>query len=70
GPTLARLAADFGARRAEPLYCSVDPKRHRRTSDPICWDLGYLGTYSSDRQATLDALLLEPARRMPDRRFV
>ncbi|RWH84544.1 MAG: glycosyltransferase [Mesorhizobium sp.] len=70
GPTLARLAADFGARRAEPLYCSVDPERHRRTADPICWDLGYLGTYSSDRQATLDALLLEPARRMPDRRFV
>ncbi|TIN16611.1 MAG: glycosyltransferase, partial [Mesorhizobium sp.] len=56
--------------RAEPLYCSVDPERHHRTGDPIHWDFGYLGTYSADRQATLNALLLEPARRMPDRRFV
>ncbi|MER8404371.1 MULTISPECIES: glycosyltransferase [unclassified Mesorhizobium] len=70
GPTLARLTAEFGARRAEPLYCSVDPERHHGTGDPIRWDLGYLGTYSPDRQATLEALLFEPARRMPERRFV
>ncbi|MBZ9996845.1 MULTISPECIES: glycosyltransferase [unclassified Mesorhizobium] len=70
GPMLVDLTQTFGARRAEPLYCSVDPERHHRTADPIRWDLGYLGTYSADRQATLDALLLEPARRMPDRRFV
>ncbi|RWQ21896.1 glycosyltransferase [Mesorhizobium sp.] len=70
GPMLGRLVEEFGARRAEPLYCSVDPERHHRTNDPIRWDLGYLGTYSADRQATLNALLLEPARHMPDRRFV
>jgi spore maturation protein CgeB len=70
GPTLRHLAKDFGARRAEPLYCSVDPERHHRTGDPIRWDLGYLGTYSTDRQTSLNALLIEPARRMPDRRFV
>ena len=27
------------------------------------WDLGYLGTYSDDRQPPLDALMLEPARK-------
>jgi spore maturation protein CgeB len=70
GPTLDRLMEEFGARRAEPLYCSVDPQRHHRIAGPVRWDMGYLGTYSSDRQDTLDALLLEPARRMPDRRFV
>jgi spore maturation protein CgeB len=37
---------------------------------PPRWDLGYLGTYSPDRQPTLEALLLEPARRLPERRFV
>ncbi|MER8752370.1 glycosyltransferase [Mesorhizobium sp. M1050] len=70
GPTLARLVTDFGARRAEPLHCSVDPARHHRTGNAVDWDLGYLGTYSSDRQMALEALLLEPARQMPDKRFV
>jgi spore maturation protein CgeB len=37
---------------------------------PTRWDLGYLGTYSDDRQPTLDALLLEPARRWPGGRFI
>ena len=37
---------------------------------PRRWDLGYLGTYSIDRQPTLERLLLEPARRAPGRRFV
>lgn len=70
GPTLHRLELEFGARRAEPLYCSVDPERHHRNRNVIKWDLGYLGTYSPDRQQTLETLLLEPARRLPDRRFV
>ena len=34
------------------------------------WDLGYLGTYSADRQPVLERLLIEPARRAPGRRFV
>jgi spore maturation protein CgeB len=33
------------------------------------WDLGYLGTYSDDRQPTVDALLLTPARQWPGGRF-
>lgn len=32
--------------------------------------MGYLGTYSDDRQLALERLLLEPARRMPEARFV
>ena len=31
------------------------------------WDLGYLGTYSRDRQPALERLLIEPARRLPHR---
>jgi spore maturation protein CgeB len=70
GPTLARIQEEYGARRAEPLYCSVDIDAYRSTREPERWDLGYLGTYSPDRQPALERLLLDVARRMPERRFV
>lgn len=70
GPTLTRLRLAFGARRAHELYCSVDAERYRPTGEPIRWDLGYLGTFSPDRQPMLERLLLEPARQLPDLRFV
>jgi spore maturation protein CgeB len=70
GPTLRRLERDFGARRAEALYCSVDASLYRPAPETPTWDLGYLGTYSPDRQPTLEKLLLEPARRLPQMRFV
>ncbi len=71
GPTLDTLERRYGARRARALYCSVDPQSCR--PDPRAahrWDLGYLGTYSADRQPTLERLLLQPARGRPARRFV
>jgi spore maturation protein CgeB len=70
GPTLTRLEEQFGAARAAALYCSVEPERYRHTGAAARWDLGYLGTYSPDRQPTLDRLLLEPARRLSEKRFV
>ncbi|WP_181707030.1 CgeB family protein [Chthonobacter rhizosphaerae] len=70
GPTLRRLEAEFGARRAEALYCSAEEAAYRPTGEAPVWDLGYLGTYSPDRQPTLERLLIEPARRLPHRRFV
>ena len=70
GPTLARLEQEFGARNAQGFYCSVDPARYHPTGAARRWDLGYLGTYSDDRQPTLDSLLIEVARRLPQRRFV
>ena len=33
------------------------------------WDLSYLGTYSPDRQPTLERLLVEPARQAPHLKF-
>ncbi|WP_428487469.1 CgeB family protein [Rhodopila sp.] len=70
GPTLRILRDVYHARRAVPLYCSVDPALYHPTGAAKRWDLGYLGTYSPDRQDALDRLLLEPARRLPERRFV
>jgi spore maturation protein CgeB len=70
GPTLDRLERQYGSPAARPLYCSVDPAAYRPLDVPKKWDLSYLGTYSPDRQPTLERLLLEPARRRPDLRFV
>ncbi len=71
GPTLARLEREFGARRAVALYCTVDVARYGHEPEvPRRWRLGYLGTYSDDRQPALERLLLEPARRRPRDRFV
>jgi spore maturation protein CgeB len=70
GPTLALLENRYGSPMARALYCSADaalyhPERRRRK-----WDLGYLGTYSRDRQPTLETLMLEPARRWRKARMV
>jgi spore maturation protein CgeB len=70
GPTLQRLNKAFGARRSAPLFCCVDDSRYVPMQVERRWDLGYLGTYSVDRQPALERLLLEPARRLPDKRFV
>ena len=70
GPTLERLEREFGANMARPLYCSVDTRDYFPEASGATWDLGYLGTYSDDRQPTLTELMLEPARALRDRRFV
>jgi spore maturation protein CgeB len=70
GPTLARLQNEWGSPCALPLYCSFDPALYYPDADAApLYDLGYMGTYSADRQPPLETLLLEPARRLPARRF-
>lgn len=71
GPTLQELERRWGARAARPLYCSADPDVYRPAPDvPIQWDLGYLGTYSDDRQPVLESLLCAPARDWDQGSFV
>ncbi|MFK3690661.1 glycosyltransferase [Agrobacterium tumefaciens] len=70
GETLKRLERHYGARKAAALYCSVDAERYQSSAQPIRWDLGYLGTYSPDRQPKLEELLIEPARQLPHMHFV
>jgi spore maturation protein CgeB len=60
----------YGSPAARALYCSVDPEAYPALERAKRWDLSYLGTYSPDRQPTLDRLLIEPARRAPHLRFV
>ncbi|MDX1654400.1 MAG: glycosyltransferase, partial [Candidatus Competibacteraceae bacterium] len=70
GPALERLERDYGSPRARPLYCAVDPEHYYPQPGRRELDLGYMGTYSDDRQPTLERLLLEPARRWPQGRFL
>jgi spore maturation protein CgeB len=70
GPTLEALEEEFGARRAIAFHCLVDPDAYRPVVARREWDLGYLGTYSDDRQPVLERLLVEPARRAPETTFV
>ncbi|HET6628895.1 MAG TPA: glycosyltransferase [Woeseiaceae bacterium] len=72
GRALAALRERLGARRVAPLYGSVDPDVHRPAERLACFaaDLSWLGTYAEDRQDTLEALFVEPARRLPRLRFL
>jgi spore maturation protein CgeB len=71
GPTLRRLERELGSPMARALYCSVDPALyHPEPGVAADVDLGYMGTYSDDRQPVLDRLLVEPARRWVEGRFV
>jgi nucleoside-diphosphate-sugar epimerase/spore maturation protein CgeB len=69
GPTLRRIEHQYGSRMARALYCSVDPDAYPPLDRVKEWDLSYLGTYSDDRQPTLEKLLIEPARRLPYLKF-
>jgi spore maturation protein CgeB len=69
GPTLRRIEAEYGSPMARPLYCAVDDTLYFPEPTEMRWDLGYMGTYSDDRQPLLEALLLQPARTWPDGRF-
>src|SRR5689334_2644469 len=72
GVALDELRSRLGARRVAPLYGSVDPSVHRPVSGAAQYecDLSYLGTYASDRQQALAELFLQPARKLPERRFL
>jgi spore maturation protein CgeB len=69
GPMLRMIESRYGSPMARALYCSVDPEQYHPDPHPDRWYLGYLGTYSDDRQPVLDSLMLEPARRWPQGRF-
>jgi spore maturation protein CgeB len=65
GRALDLLREVVGAARVAPLYGSVDPEIHRPAPALPDWSgvCSYLGTWSADRAAALEALFLEPARR-------
>ncbi len=72
GGALDALQTSLGARRVAALYGSVDGDVYLPSAPAPRYaaDLSYIGTYAEDRQAALDMLFLEPARRLPGFRFL
>lgn len=69
GPVLRFIESRYGSPMARPLYCSVDPDLYRPVKRAHRWDLGYLGTYSDDRQPALEELLVVAAQQWRQGRF-
>jgi spore maturation protein CgeB len=72
GRALEQLQTDLGARRVAALYGSVNPQAHYPVppSDAYRCHFSYLGTYAADRQQALNTLFIEPARRLPEFKFL
>lgn len=70
GPTLNFIEEHYRSPKALPFYCSFDPDLYFKMDIPKKWLMGYLGTYSRDKQPALRKLLLEPAAQMPLDYFV
>ncbi|MGI8598510.1 MAG: CgeB family protein [Chitinophagaceae bacterium] len=69
GPTLKTLQKFYGSPMARPFYCSFDPELYFPEEVQKKWDLGYLGTYSVDRQKPLEDLMLTAAKNLPEKKF-
>ena len=65
GPFLARIKQEFGIPEVMALYCSADPDLYQPSEADRQYDLGYMGTYSPDRQPSLERLMIQAARHWP-----
>lgn len=70
GPIMDQLKSAFGAVLVRPLYCSVDPENYFPQETTVEYDLGYMGTFSADRQEALEHLMLVPALKMANSKFI
>ncbi|HEX8561712.1 MAG TPA: glycosyltransferase [Flavobacterium sp.] len=70
GPILDHIERYYGSPAARALYCSVDPEHYFPEEELKKWEMGYLGTYSVDRQPTVDLLLNKTATLYPEGKFV
>lgn len=71
GTALEILEKQYNSPAARPLYCLSDPDLYfpQQGTERI-FDLGYMGTYSPDRQPPLRKLMLEAAHQWPEGRFL
>lgn len=70
GKTIDILQNQFKSPKAIPFYCSVDIDEYYPQRQKINFDLGYLGTYSPDRQPALKNLMLDAAQRWNNGKFI
>lgn len=69
GEVLQLLEKKYRAKKAKALYCSVDPGIYYPMDLEKDYTLGYLGTYSDDRQPTVENFLIRPANLLRDEQF-
>ena len=69
GPTLRYIERQYGSPRARALHCAADLDLHAPMQARTKWNLGYLGTYSTDRELPFRQFLIEPALQLPLYRF-
>lgn len=70
GPTLNLVENKYGSPMARALYCSADPEIYFPEEAEKKYDLGYIGTFSIDRQPPLEELMLQAARQWKEGRFI
>jgi spore maturation protein CgeB len=72
GVPVAEAYRGFGAAACWPIYNALDPATHFPVPpDPtLAADLAFLANRMPDREARTEAFFLDPAARLPDRRFL
>ena len=72
GPPVIQAYEGFGARRCIPIYNALDPSTHHPVpaDERFKADLSFLGNRLPDREARVEQFFLEPAARLPERRFL
>jgi spore maturation protein CgeB len=72
GPPVVRAYGEFGARLCRPVYNALDPATHHptRAEPQFHADLAFLGNRLPDREERVEEFFFEPARLLPQRRFL
>jgi spore maturation protein CgeB len=72
GDPVVAAYRELGAADCVPIYNALDPSTHHPVA-PVqryAADLAFLGNRLPDREARVEAFLLQPAERLPSRRFL
>ena len=72
GPPVVRGYEACGARLCRPIYNALDPSTHHPVAPEARFraDLNFLANRLPDREARVERFFLEPAARLPGRRFL
>jgi spore maturation protein CgeB len=72
GDPVVSAYRDFGARECVPIYNALDPETHHTVAPVAKYaaDLSLLANRLPDREARIERFFFEPARRLPNRRFL
>ncbi|RAK60929.1 hypothetical protein DJ021_14480 [Phenylobacterium hankyongense] len=72
GPPVIAAYEGFGARICRPIYNALDPSTHHPAAPQARFegDLNFLANRLPDRETRVERFFLEPAARLPERRFL